>query len=406
MSSTAERLAFVCPRFATGATVGGAETLLKNQAQRAAAAGRRVTFLTTCASNHFTWHNERPPGRSSWGGMDIHFFPVDDQRDLEAFLRTQELISRRGSYSAEDEMIWLRNSVNSQALYDHLATQGHEYDRIVIGPYLFGLTVFAARVHPSKTILVPCLHDEGFAYARVFRDLFHSVQGLMFNTETERALASRLYDLPPACGTVVGMGLDDFTSPPGDFRRRHKLQQPYIMYAGRREAGKGIPLLLDYLALFRKRTALDIKLVLTGSGDVHPPPELAAHILDLGLVSESEKYAAMTDAAVFCQPSVNESFGIVILESWLARVPVLVHGLCAVNRQHCQKSGGGLWFRAYPEFEETLSHLLQQAELRRALGQAGRNYVRREYAWDVIETKLLRALDSGGTTSLCKPSTN
>ena len=33
----------------------------------------------------------------------------------------------------------------------------------------------------------------------------------------------------------------------------------------------------------------------------------------------------MAGALAFCHPSVNESFGIVLLESWLARTPALVH---------------------------------------------------------------------------------
>jgi glycosyltransferase involved in cell wall biosynthesis len=393
MPATAERIAFVCPRFAEGATVGGAETLLRNLAERAAAAGRRVAFLTTCATSHFTWQNERPPGVARVRNLEVHYFPVDENRDLETFLRVQEAISRKGHYTAEDEMAWLRNSVNSQALCRHLAERGADYDRIIIGPYLFGLTYFAAQIHPAKTSLLPCLHDEGFAYARVFRDLFRNVGGLIFNSEPERDLARRLYDLPESRGSVVGMGLDDFTVSADAFARRHGITAPYVIYSGRREGGKGTPLLLDYLDVFRQRTGQDIKLVLTGSGPVNPPPGLAPHILDVGFVSETEKHEAMAGAAVFCHPSVNESFGIVILESWLARTPVLVHGRCAVTRQLCLNSNGGLWFTIYPEFEEALGRLLRDDALRRALGEAGRKYVLREYAWDAIERKLLNALD-------------
>ena len=95
----AERVAFVCPRFADGPVVGGAETLLKNMAVRAAAAGREVTFLTTCATNHFTWANQLPPGRKQHDGLEVVFFPADDRGDLEAFLRAQAAISAGGRVS-------------------------------------------------------------------------------------------------------------------------------------------------------------------------------------------------------------------------------------------------------------------------------------------------------------------
>ena len=393
MSTPAARIAFVCPRFAEGATVGGAETLLRNLAERAAAAGRRVTFLTTCATNHFTWQNERTPGRIQYQNLDVHFFPVDTDRDVKAFLQIQEIISRKGHYNAEDEMTWLRNSVNSRALCQHLEAHGADYDRIIIGPYLFGLTVFAARIHPEKTLLVPCLHDEGFAYARAIRDLFQHTGGIMFNSVPERDLARRLYDLPESRGAVVGMGLDDFAVPADAFAKRHGLTAPYIIYSGRREGGKGTPLLMDYLDIFRQRTGHDIKLVVTGSGQIDPPPGLVPHVFDAGFLSETEKHEAMAGALAFCHPSVNESFGIVILESWLARTAVLVHGRCAVNLSHCGQSNGGLWFSVYPEFEEALGLLLRDSALRRTLGECGRQYVLREYAWSAVERRLLHALD-------------
>jgi glycosyltransferase involved in cell wall biosynthesis len=146
------------------------------------------------------------------------------------------------------------------------------------------------------------------------------------------------------------------------------------------------------MALFRRRTGQDVMLILAGSGAVDPPAELRAHLLDTGFLAENEKHEAMAGALAFCHPSINESFGIVILESWMARAPVLVHARCAVNLDHCRKSHGGLWFLSYPEFEEILLMLLQQKELRGALGAAGRAYVLREYAPDAIERKFQDAL--------------
>lgn len=385
------RLAFVAPRFAEGATVGGAETLLKALAQRAAAAGCAVDFLTTCARDHFTWANAVPAGWRDADGLRVGFFPVDGERDLETFIRIQDLIGKRIPLSADEERAWLDNNVNSRPLIEHLRREGHTYDRIVMGPYLFGLIYHAAQAHPERTLLVPCLHDEPFAYLASFRELFRQVRGCLFNTEPERTLAQRLYgDLPRAA--VVGMGLDPFSVTPGACRRAHPGLADYIIYCGRREGGKGTPLLLDYLNTFRLRTGRDVKLVLTGAGAIQPPPELAPHILDLGFVSEVDKQAALADAVAFCHPSINESLSIVLLEAWLAGTPALVHGRGAVLRHQCQRAGGGLWFTTYPEFEAELALLLDDASLRARMGAAGRDFVRREYDWATVTERLMRAL--------------
>lgn len=392
---TAKNIAFISPRFSEQGTVGGAETLLKKLAEHAAAAGRKVTFLTTCAESHFTWENKIPPGQRRIGNLDVHYFPVD-KRDTAAFAQIQQAICSGGHFTPADEETWARNSVNSEALYQHLREHGADYDRIVMGPYLFGLIIAASRIHPDKTILVPCLHDEAFAYLGLMKKMFAAVRGLMFNAEPEQDFARRIFDIPDSKCSVVGMGIDPFQADPKSFAARRGLTSPYLMYSGRREGGKGTPLLCEYVNAFRERTGKDIKLVFTGSGPIEAPSELVPHILDLGFVSEQEKHDAMAGALAFVHPSTLESFGIVLLESFLAGTPALVHAGSEVLRWQCRKSGGGLWFRHYPDFEEELSLLLSNEDLRKRMGAAGREYVQKEYSWESVEKRLFDALDRNG----------
>jgi len=390
---TAQRIAFVCPRFAEGPTVGGAETLLTNLARHAARLGNRVTFLTTCATDHFSWANAVPPGRRRVDGLDLIRFPVDTGRDLDTFFRVQDRISRSAPVTRDEELAWLANNVNSSALCEHLRNHAPAYDRILAGPYLFGLIHAAARTAPDRTLLVPCLHDEPFAYLETIREMFRSVRGCIFNSRPERDLACALYGLDPAAGPVVGMGLDPFEAEPDRFLSRAGIASPYVLYSGRREPLKGTPLLIAYLTAFRARTGRDIKLLLTGHGPVELPSELQPHVTDLGVVPESDKQDVMAGALAFCHPSVNESLGIVVLESWLAGTPALVHAGGAVLRDQCQRSNAGLWFRNYPEFEEELLLLLDDPELARSMGEAGRRYVQREYSWPAVESRLVQALE-------------
>ena len=132
--------------------------------------------------------------------------------------------------------------------------------------------------------------------------------------------------------------------------------------------------------------------MLTGSGHTTPPHALAPHLIDVGFVSEQEKHDAMAGALAFCHPSLNESLGIVILESWLAHTPVLVRAQCEVLKYHCEKSNGGLWFSNYPEFEEELLLLLEKRELAGQLSSAGRDYVLNEYSPETIDHRFEKAI--------------
>jgi len=325
----------------------------------------------------------------------VEFFPVDDDRNIETFLSVQDRISAGARVSHEEEQAWLRNSVNSRALCAHLAEADDRYDVIVTGPYLFGLVYHAACVHPKKTLLVPCLHDEPFAQLTAFHEMFHSVRGFIFNTEPERRLAERIYGPPPGdqVVSVVGIGLDDLNVDPSAFAARRGIGSPYLVYSGRREPLKGTPILVDYLETFRARNSVDLKLVLTGSGEFPLPPSLVDHIIDVGFVSATEKLEAMAGAVAFCHPSVNESLGIVLLESWLTGTPAIVHAKGEVLRYQCESGNGGLWFKTYPEFEEAVLLMLNSPDTRRALGQAGREYVLREYSWESVEKRLIDSLD-------------
>ena len=251
---TARRIAFVAPRFSEKGTIGGAETLLKALAERCAKAGRQVDFLTTCATNHFTWANDVPPGVKDVNGMKVHFFAVNEDRDVSGFLDVQGRIDKGVRVSRTDEEKWISNSVNSRTLIEHLRTHAGDYDAIILGPYLFGVTYFGSQVAPAKTFLVPCLHDEVFAYLGIMKDMFLSVRGHLFNTAPERDLAQKLYGVAEARSSVVGLGLDDFDTDAKSFARRHNLEAPYIAYSGRRETLKGTPLLCAYMHTFRERT--------------------------------------------------------------------------------------------------------------------------------------------------------
>jgi len=223
--------------------------------------------------------------------------------------------------------------------------------------------------------------------------MFQSVRGILFNAVAERELAKSLYETM-APSSIVGMGIPAFEADGARFRKKHGLRDPYILYCGRREEMKGTPLLLDYFAAFRARTGRALDLALTGSGPIEVPKAIAAHVHDFGFVSEQDKRDAMAGAVAFCHPSLYESFGIVILEAWMAGTPVLVHDRSTVLRQHCREAQAGLWFRSYPDFEQALLLLLDRPELARQLGGSGKAYVKREYSWDKVAQRLFETIDA------------
>jgi len=128
-------------------------------------------------------------------------------------------------------------------------------------------------------------------------------------------------------------------------------------------------------------------LVLIGGGDIAIPESVKDDVYDLGFVSKQDKYNAMAAAELLCQPSHNESFSLVIMESWLCGRPVLVSSQCAVTKDFAKRSNGGLYFKDYFEFEGCVQYILQNPEAAAELGANGGAFVRENFEWDVIVEK-------------------
>ena len=126
---------------------------------------------------------------------------------------------------------------------------------------------------------------------------------------------------------------------------------------------------------------------LQGGGDIAIPESVKDDVYDLGFVSKQDKYNAMAAASLLCQPSHNESFSLVIMESWLCGRPVLVSSQCAVTKDFAKRSNGGLYFKDYFEFEGCVEYILEHPEAAAELGANGGAFVRENFERDIIVEK-------------------
>ena len=94
---------------------------------------------------------------------------------------------------------------------------------------------------------------------------------------------------------------------------------------------------------------------------------------------------------------MNESFSIVIMESWLNHTPVLVHRGCAVTRDHAEVSGGGLTFSDASDFVRTVDLVLSDQGRAFAMAEAGRRYVMKNFTWETVCQKYTRLLEEAET---------
>lgn len=385
------RLAIVVPVYGWDAG-GGATTLARGLATEAVRRGWEVEVWTTCAANHYDWQNVYRTGTDSVDGITVRRFPITQRPGADYSRLEQSLVSGQGLDSAS-QFRWLEQAVHSSPLYEHIAAHTHGQDIVVALPYAMPLIQYASWAAPERVLLWPCLHDEPYAYLQPTRLLLEHAWGVVYNSLEEEALARTKLRIRPKRTATIGVGVASLVSVGAQ-----PVQSTSILYIGRLEEGKNLPLLFEFVSRYADEGG-EIELLVAGNGPLVPPRHQAIH--SLGYVSAPEKTQLLASALALCQPSLNESFSLTIMESWLAQRPVLVHGACKVTRGHVQRSQGGLWFSNYDEFVGTVQWLQEHDELARRMGVLGRAYVEGHYTWPAVVDRFAGVLaqwreDGGG----------
>lgn len=380
-----KKIGFVTPWYGDQIP-GGAEMELRGLTKHLYAAGVDLEILTTCVEKFVSdWSVDfHKPGLTKEGGVPVRRFKVR-KRDTQTFDQINIHLMNNETISREDEEIFEREMVNSPDLYQYMEEHKDEYELFVFIPYMFGTTYYGCQIVPEKSVLIPCLHDESYAYMHIFKETFSKVAGMIFHSEPERQLAEKLYGVTGNRFVNLGEGLDtDFTFDAERFRTKYNIHEPFILYAGRKEAGKKVDVLIRNFIEYKKHYNDDLKLVLIGGGDIEIP---STDIIDLGFLPIQDKYDAYAAASIFCNPSQFESFSLVIMESWLAGTPVLVNGACNVTKDFVVRFSGGLYYNNTKEFEACVRYLLEHREIANAMGQNGQIEVKSRFEWNAIVDK-------------------
>ena len=385
-----KKIGFVTPWYGENIS-GGAEAALRDITNHLFQAGMEIEILSTCVKEfHSNWNcNYYKPGVTfESGGIPVRRFKVR-KRDVQAFDQVNiKLMNHDMPLSAAEEETFVREMINSPDLYAYIRKNKEEYSAFVFIPYMFGTTYYGVQECFEKAVMIPCFHDESYVYMKNFHDVFSKVAGMMFNAQPEAELTERVFDIRNVKAEVMGLGVDTHLTFDADrFREKYHITEPFILYAGRKDVGKNIYTLVDYYHEYIYRKDTDLKLVLLGGGDIKIPAGMKDKIIDLGFVPIQDKYDAYAAAELLCQPSKNESFSYVIMESWLCERPVLVHKHCNVTENFARVSNGGLCFENYFEFEGAVDYILEHPKQAKIMAMQGKRYVLDNFDWDVMIEK-------------------
>ncbi len=179
--------------------------------------------------------------------------------------------------------------------------------------------------------------------------------------------------------TTLGVDLSCFHAPSS----RTDNARPRIIFAGGVGIRKGVPWLLQAFAKFAGNAELHL------FGQVDPAiKEMMAKtpadgVFVHGPVSAERLANEYTKADIFCLPSVEEGFGLVVPQAMASGLPVIISdavGACDLITAGEQ----GLIVPAMNEdgLADALSSLIEDKALRRTMGEAAANRVSTGCSWD------------------------
>jgi len=377
------KLGLLVPRYGVD-VVGGIEHWLRLLCEHLVAMkGWDVEVFTTGAVSAATWADELAPGDSELEGVVVHRRRSVSGRDprsgeLNLLIRRSPTVIPE---SVARRFVDLVGPVCPDMLDDAARS---DCDLVAVTPYLFWPAIHGALRLGRRVLFHSAAHDEPELHLPIMRQVFQSVGGFAYNSYCEQALVERTFPIAHLPASVIGATVVEGSGDPAAARAALGLApgEPFVLCVGRVERGKGSHVLAELWRLYRQRRPGAPRLVFLGP--VHEALGGDDGVVVAGRQPEEVKWGALGACEFVITPSAWESFSLVVLEAWLAGAPVAVNRRCEATMEHCRRSGGGLWFFDYADFETVADRLLDDSALRELLVTNGRSYTQRVFNWPSI----------------------
>jgi phosphatidylinositol alpha-mannosyltransferase len=263
--------------------------------------------------------------------------------------------------------------------------------------------VSLSALRHAKAVTVGTFHAYRAKGSRAFDTIASIVQPLVDKldakicvSEAAREWVSRLF---PGEYIIIPNGIDvqHFGDPNLQPIEKYADGRPNILFVGRLEERKGFRFLMRAFP-YVVEAFPEARLIVVGAYDKEDKEPFVRYarmhrlssVRFVGRVSSEDMPRYYKTCDVFCAPSTGfESFGIVLLEAMAAGKPIVASNIPGYRSvlEHGQE---GLLVN--PESEQALAdalaHLLGDPDLRREMGQRGREKAQR-YDWPIIARELI-----------------
>ncbi|MEF7439057.1 glycosyltransferase family 4 protein [Paenibacillus lautus] len=175
------------------------------------------------------------------------------------------------------------------------------------------------------------------------------------------------------------------------FRKRFDLELPFILVLGRKARSKNYSWVIDAVEKIN-RDFKKCNLVIVGKDEDGDPIE-NENVFYFGELTREEVLGALKNCSMLVTMSSSESFGIVILEAWMQKKPVIVNEDCPAFVELVQNGFNGITSRK-EKLHEDIQYLLNNPAAGEKMGEQGYSLLSDKYTWESVGKEINNILKS------------
>lgn len=190
--------------------------------------------------------------------------------------------------------------------------------------------------------------------------------------------------------------VDTSAADPLEWRDKHGIPRnaPVVLFMGRVDAKKRLPLLVEAVSLMRRR---DAHLVIVGAGSTDETAAVEEAVRRHGLTERAhltgwqeggDRAAALAAAAVFSTVSDFENFGLAVVEAMSTGCPTVISDQVYVADDVAPAGAAVVVPRDAAAMATAFDELLADPEAARTMGKRARELVVREYTSSAVAARL------------------
>lgn len=261
-----------------------------------------------------------------------------------------------------------------------------DIDWTVAGPFPTTATLYAylvSKLRRSKLALIPCYHFQDQNHNnKILRYILRKADLIFALSNREKEEYKKLGIDQNKISILGGIVSEKYF-----LKSKQKKNNGSVLYLGSKSQHKQIELLIKAMEKLWQKGG-NAKLIIAGPETLYSPiiiekinllPEkFKKNIIYKNEVKEQEKWQLIDNCSVLVNPSKYESFGIIFLEAWARKKPVIAFK-SPVSLEIIKNNLDGLLFENSQELAEKIYSILTNPDLQKNLGEKGylkaKNYI-------------------------------